>query len=113
MRDYWMHFRWTHTPDAQKDCFGMCSSCFGTCFIFDNDCNIKQVLQLDAIERATVICSNAGHTGNSAGTGFVGAGVRYLLQCLYCSTAGSGSGHTVKNMLCEEDRLEWKKHFRT
>ena len=46
---------------------------------------LKQVLQLDTIERATVIYS----TGNSAGTGFAWTGVRYLLQCLYCGTADS------------------------
>ena len=49
---------------------------------------LKQVLRLDTIERATVIYSSAY------------IAVQLILIWTHC-----------KNMLCEEDRLEWKKVF--
>lgn len=71
---------------------------------------LKQVLQLDTIERATVIYSNAGIlviplVQNLLGQEYVIYSSAYIaVQLVLIWTH-------CKNMLCEEDRLEWKKVF--
>ena len=69
---------------------------------------LKQVLQLDTIERATVIYSNAGIlviplVQDLLGQEYVIYSSAYIaVQLVLIWTH-------CKNMLCEEDRLEWKK----
>ena len=69
-----------------------------------------EVLQLDAIERATVIYSNAGIlviplVQDLLGQEYVIYSSAYIaVQLVLIWTH-------CKNMLCEEDRLEWKKVF--
>ena len=71
---------------------------------------LKQVLQLDTIERATVIYSNAGIlviplVQDLLGQEYVIYSSAYIaVQLILIWTH-------CKNMLCEEDRLEWKKVF--
>lgn len=71
---------------------------------------LKQVLQLDTIERATVIYSNAGIlviplVQELLGQEYVIYSSAYIaVQLVLIWTH-------CKNMLCEEDRLEWKKVF--
>lgn len=71
---------------------------------------LKQVLQLDTIERATVIYSNAGIlviplVQELLGQEYVIYSSAYIaVQLILIWTH-------CKNMLCEEDRLEWKKVF--
>ena len=86
----------------------MCGSSSGTCFISDTYHNIKQVLRLDTIERATVIYSNAGIlviplVQDLLGKEYVIYSSAYItVQLVLIWTH-------CKNMICEEDRLEWKK----
>ena len=69
---------------------------------------LKQVLQLDTIERATVIYSNAGIlviplVQDLLGQEYVIYSSAYIaVQLILIWTH-------CKNMLCEEDKLEWKK----
>lgn len=71
---------------------------------------LKQVLQLDTIECATVIYSNAGIlviplVQELLGQEYVIYSSAYIaVQLILIWTH-------CKNMLCEEDRLEWKKVF--
>lgn len=71
---------------------------------------LKQALQLDTIERATVIYSNAGIlviplVQDLLGQEYVIYSSAYIaVQLILIWTH-------CKNMLCEEDRLEWKKYF--
>ena len=71
---------------------------------------LKQVLQLDTIERATVIYSNAGIlviplVQDLLGQEYVIYSSAYIaVQLVLIWTH-------CKNMICEEDRLEWKKVF--
>ena len=71
---------------------------------------LKQALQLDTIERATVIYSNAGIlviplVQDLLGQEYVIYSSAYIaVQLVLIWTH-------CKNMLCEEDRLEWKKVF--
>ena len=71
---------------------------------------LKQALQLDTIERATVIYSNAGIlviplVQDLLGQEYVIYSSAYIaVQLILIWTH-------CKNMLCEEDRLEWKKVF--
>ena len=71
---------------------------------------LKQILQLDAIERATVIYSNAGIlviplVQELLGQEYVIYSSAYIaVQLILIWTH-------CKNMLCEEDRLELKKVF--
>ena len=71
---------------------------------------LKQVLRLDTIERATVIYSNAGIlviplVQDLLGKEYVIYSSAYIaVQLVLIWTH-------CKNMICEEDRLEWKKVF--
>ena len=71
---------------------------------------LKQVLRLDTIERATVIYSNAGIlviplVQDLLGQEYVIYSSAYIaVQLVLIWTH-------CKNMICEEDRLEWKKVF--
>ena len=71
---------------------------------------LKQVLRLDTIERATVIYSNAGIlviplVQDLLGQEYVIYSSAYIaVQLILIWTH-------CKNMICEEDRLEWKKVF--
>ena len=84
-------FQVDYTPDVQKGLLLACAAAVLVHVLFLILTTIlKQVLQLDTIERATVCyLFKCRDTGNSAGTGFAWTGVRYLLQCLYCGTADS------------------------
>ena len=89
----------------------MCGSSFWYMFLFLILTTIlKQVLQLDTIERATVIYSNAGIlviplVQDLLGKEYVIYSSAYItVQLVLIWTH-------CKNMLCEEDRLEWKKVF--
>ena len=82
-------FQVDYTPDVQKGLLLACAAAVLVHVLFLILTTIlKQVLQLDTIERATVIYSSAY------------IAVQLILIWTHC-----------KNMLCEEDRLEWKKVF--
>ena len=82
-------FQVDYTPDVKKGLLLACAAAVLVHVLFLILTTIlKQVLQLDTIERATVIYSSAY------------IAVQLILIWTHC-----------KNMLCEEDRLEWKKVF--
>ena len=80
----------------------------GTHFIPDSYSIVKNILHLDAIERATVIYSNAGIlviplVQELLGQEYVIYSSAYIaVQLILIWTH-------CKNILCEEDKLEWKK----
>ena len=82
----------------------------GTHFIPDSYSIVKNILHLDAIERATVIYSNAGIlviplVQELLGQEYVIYSSAYIaVQLILIWTH-------CKNMLCEEDKLEWKRYF--
>ena len=104
-------FQVDYTPDVQKGLLLACVAAVLVHVLFlILTAILKQVLQLDAIERATVIYSNAGIlviplVQDLLGQEYVIYSSAYIaVQLVLIWTH-------CKNMLCEEDRLEWKKVF--
>ena len=100
-----------YTPDVKKGLLLACAAAVLVHVLFLILTTIlKQVLQLDTIERATVIYSNAGIlviplVQDLLGQEYVIYSSAYIaVQLILIWTH-------CKNMLCEEDRLEWKKVF--
>ena len=104
-------FQVDYTPDVKKGLLLACAAAVLVHVLFLILTTIlKQVLQLDTIERATVIYSNAGIlviplVQDLLGKEYVIYSSAYIaVQLILIWTH-------CKNMLCEEDRLEWKKVF--
>ena len=104
-------FQVDYTPDVKKGLLLACVAAVLVHVLFLILTTIlKQVLQLDTIERATVIYSNAGIlviplVQDLLGQEYVIYSSAYIaVQLILIWTH-------CKNMLCEEDRLEWKKVF--
>ena len=104
-------FQVDYTADVKKGLFLACAAAVLVHVLFLILTTIlKQVLQLDTIERATVIYSNAGILvipliQDLLGQEYVIYSSAYIaVQLILIWTH-------CKNMLCEEDRLEWKKVF--
>ena len=104
-------FQVDYTADVKKGLFLACAAAVLVHVLFLILTTIlKQVLQLDTIERATVIYSNAGIlviplVQDLLGQEYVIYSSAYIaVQLILIWTH-------CKNMLCEEDRLEWKKVF--
>ena len=104
-------FQVDYTADVKKGLFLACTAAVLVHVLFLILTTIlKQALQLDTIERATVIYSNAGIlviplVQDLLGQEYVIYSSAYIaVQLILIWTH-------CKNMLCEEDRLEWKKVF--
>ena len=104
-------FQVDYTPDVKKGLLLACAAAVLVHVLFLILTTIlKQVLRLDTIERATVIYSNAGIlviplVQDLLGQEYVIYSSAYIaVQLILIWTH-------CKNMLCEEDRLEWKKVF--
>lgn len=104
-------FQVDYTPDVKKRLLLACAAAVLVHVLFLILTTIlKQVLRLDTIERATVIYSNAGIlviplVQDLLGQEYVIYSSAYIaVQLILIWTH-------CKNMLCEEDRLEWKKVF--
>ena len=104
-------FQVDYTADVKKGLFLACAAAVLVHVLFLILTTIlKQALQLDTIERATVIYSNAGIlviplVQDLLGQEYVIYSSAYIaVQLILIWTH-------CKNMLCEEDRLEWKKVF--
>ena len=104
-------FQVDYTADVKKGLFLACAAAVLVHVLFLILTTIlKQVLQLDTIERATVIYSNAGIlviplVQDLLGQEYVIYSSAYIaVQLILIWTH-------CKNMICEEDRLEWKKVF--
>lgn len=104
-------FQVDYTPEVQKGLLLACAAAVLVHVLFLILTTIlKQVLQLDTIERATVIYSNAGIlviplVQDLLGQEYVIYSSAYIaVQLILIWTH-------CKNMLCEEDGLEWKKVF--
>ena len=104
-------FQVDYTADVKKGLFLACAAAVLVHVLFLILTTIlKQVLQLDTIERATVIYSNAGIlviplVQDLLGKEYVIYSSAYItVQLVLIWTH-------CKNMICEEDRLEWKKVF--
>ena len=104
-------FQVDYTADVKKGLFLACVAAVLVHVLFLILTTIlKQALQLDTIERATVIYSNAGIlviplVQDLLGQEYVIYSSAYIaVQLILIWTH-------CKNMICEEDRLEWKKVF--
>ena len=104
-------FQVDYTPDVKKGLLLASASAVLVHVLFLILTTIlKQVLRLDTIERATVIYSNAGIlviplVQDLLGKEYVIYSSAYItVQLVLIWTH-------CKNMICEEDRLEWKKVF--
>ena len=99
-------FQVDYTPDVQKGLLLACVAAVLVHVLFlILTAILKQILQLDAIERATVIYSNAGILVIPLVQEYVIYSSAYIaVQLILIWTH-------CKNMLCEEDRLELKKVF--
>ena len=104
-------FQVDYTPDVKKGLLLACAAAVLVHVLFLILTTIlKQVLRLDTIERATVIYSNAGIlviplVQDLLGKEYVIYSSAYItVQLVLIWTH-------CKNMICEEDRLEWKKVF--
>ena len=102
-------FQVKYTPDVQKGLILACVAAVAVHILFlILTALLKNILQLDAIERATVIYSNAGIlviplVQELLGQEYVIYSSAYIaVQLILIWTH-------CKNMLCEEDKLEWKK----
>lgn len=103
-------FQVDYTADVKKGLLLACAAVLVHVLFLIFTTILKQVLQLDTIERATVIYSNAGIlviplVQDLLGQEYVIYSSAYIaVQLILIWTH-------CKNMLCEEDRLEWKKVF--
>ena len=104
-------FQVEYTPDVQKGLLLACVAAVLVHILFLMlTAILKNILHLDVIERATVIYSNAGIlviplVQELLGQEYVIYSSAYIaVQLILIWTH-------CKNMLCEEDKLEWKKVF--
>lgn len=104
-------FQVEYTPDVQKGLLLACAAAVAVHILFLLLTTIlKKPLHLDVIERATIIYSNAGIlviplVQELLGQEYVIYSSAYIaVQLILIWTH-------CKNMLCEEDKLEWKKVF--
>ena len=102
-------FQVEYTPDVQKGLLLACAAAVAVHILFLLLTTIlKKPLYLDVIERATIIYSNAGIlviplVQELLGQDYVIYSSAYIaVQLILIWTH-------CKNMLCEEDKLEWKK----
>ena len=102
-------FQVEYTPDVQKGLLLACAAAVAVHILFLLLTTIlKKPLHLDVIERATIIYSNAGIlviplVQELLGQEYVIYSSAYIaVQLILIWTH-------CKNMLCEEDKLEWKK----
>ena len=102
-------FQVEYTPDVQKGLFLACAAAVAVHILFLLlTAILKKPLHLDVIERATIIYSNAGIlviplVQELLGQEYVIYSSAYIaVQLILIWTH-------CKNMLCEEDKLEWKK----
>ena len=102
-------FQVEHTPDVQKGLLLACAAAVAVHILFLLlTAILKKPLHLDVIERATIIYSNAGIlviplVQELLGQEYVIYSSAYIaVQLILIWTH-------CKNMLCEEDKLEWKK----
>ena len=102
-------FQVEYTPDVQKGLLLACAAAVAVHILFLLlTAILKKPLHLDVIERATIIYSNAGIlviplVQESLGQEYVIYSSAYIaVQLILIWTH-------CKNMLCEEDKLEWKK----
>ena len=104
-------FQVDYTPEVQKGLILACIAAIAVHILFLVITSLlKKPLHMDSIERATVIYSNAGIlviplVQNLLGQDYVIYSSAYIaVQLILIWTHG-------KNMLCEEEKLEWKKIF--
>lgn len=104
-------FQVEYTPDVQKGLLLACAAAVAVHILFLLlTAILKKPLHLDVIERATIIYSNAGIlviplVQELLGQDYVIYSSAYIaVQLILIWTH-------CKNMLCEEDKLEWKKVF--
>ena len=102
-------FQVEYTPDVQKGLFLACAAAVAVHILFLLlTAILKKPLHLDVIERATIIYSNAGIlviplVQELLGQEYVIYSSAYIaVQLILIWTH-------CKNMLCEEEKLEWKK----
>ena len=102
-------FQVKYTPDVQKGLLLACAAAVAVHILFLLlTAILKKPLHLDVIERATIIYSNAGIlviplVQELLGQEYVIYSSAYIaVQLILIWTH-------CKNMLCEEDKLEWKK----
>ena len=102
-------FQIEYTPDVQKGLLLACAAAVAVHILFLLlTAILKKPLHLDVIERATIIYSNAGIlviplVQELLGQEYVIYSSAYIaVQLILIWTH-------CKNMLCEEDKLEWKK----
>ena len=102
-------FQVEYTPDVQKGLLLACAAAVAVHILFLLlTAILKKPLHLDVIERATIIYSNAGIlviplVQELLGQEYVIYSSTYIaVQLILIWTH-------CKNMLCEEDKLEWKK----
>lgn len=102
-------FQVEYTPDVQKGLLLACAAAVAVHILFLLlTAILKKPLHLDVIERATIIYSNAGIlviplVQELLGQDYVIYSSAYIaVQLILIWTH-------CKNMLCEEDKLEWKK----
>lgn len=102
-------FQVEYTPDVQKGLLLACAAAVAVHILFlFLTAILKKPLHLDVIERATIIYSNAGIlviplVQELLGQDYVIYSSAYIaVQLILIWTH-------CKNMLCEEDKLEWKK----
>ena len=104
-------FQVDYTPDVQKGLFLAIAAAVAVHILFLLiTIPLKKIFQMDVIEQATSIYSNAGIlviplVQELLGQDYVIYSSAYLaVQLILLWTQG-------KNMLCEEEKLEWKKIF--
>ena len=102
-------FQVEYTPDVQKGLLLACAAAVAVHILFlFLTAILKKPLHLDVIERATIIYSNAGIlviplVQELLGQEYVIYSSAYIVVQLILIWTH------CKNMLCEEDKLEWKK----
>ena len=104
-------FQVDYTPDVQKGLFLAIAAAVAVHILFLLiTIPLKKIFQMDVIEQATCIYSNAGIlviplVQELLGQDYVIYSSAYIaVQLILLWTQG-------KNMLCEEEKLEWKKIF--
>lgn len=102
-------FQVEYTPDVQKGLLLACAAAVAVHILFLLlTAILKKPLHLDVIERATIIYSNAGILVIPLVQELLGQ--EYVIySSAYIAVQLILIWSHCKNMLCEEDKLEWKK----
>lgn len=102
-------FQVEYTPDVQKGLLLACAAAVAVHILFLLlTAILKKPLHLDVIERATIIYSNAGILVIPLVQELLGQ--KYVIySSAYIAVQLILIWTHCKNMLCEEDKLEWKK----